>query len=246
MRLPTIQGIIRRRILVNYRVDVEVIQPLLPAPFRPKLHAGKAIAGICLIRLEHIRPRLLPSVLGISSENAAHRIAVSWDDQRGVAREGVYIPRRDTSSRLNHLAGGRLFPGEHHLAHFRVADNRTNVQMSVHAQDGGVDIELEGNSSNSLPSTSIFSSLAESSAFFETGSLGYSATSNPMRLDGIVLETKEWQVAPLEIKSIYSSYFANDAIFPAGTVAFDHALIMRDIDHSWHSADDLHVCVNAV
>lgn len=245
MRLPTIQGIIRRRILVNYRVDPEVIRPLLPTTFRPKLHADKAIAGICLIRLEQIRPRLLPSVLGISSENAAHRIAVLWEDELGVAREGVYIPRRDTSSRLNHLAGGRLFPGEHHLANFRVTDNRTSIQMSMHAQDGGVDIELRGKSSDSLPSTSIFNSLAESSAFFETGSLGYSATSSPTRLDGIVLDTKEWRVGPLEITSLYSSYFANEALFPAGTVAFDHALIMRDIDHSWHSADDLHVCAKS-
>ena len=56
MRLPTIEGIIRRRILVNFRVDPQVIQSVLPSRFRPKLHQGQAIAGICLIRLEHIRP----------------------------------------------------------------------------------------------------------------------------------------------------------------------------------------------
>jgi hypothetical protein len=50
VRLPTIQGIIDRRILVNYRVDTEVAARLLPAPFRPKLAKGYAMAGICLIR----------------------------------------------------------------------------------------------------------------------------------------------------------------------------------------------------
>ena len=39
-------------------------------------------------------------------ENAAHRIAVEWDDG-GTIRTGVYIPRRDSSSYLNVLAGGR-------------------------------------------------------------------------------------------------------------------------------------------
>lgn len=63
--------VVRRRLLVNYRVDPERIHALLPPPFTPKLVNGHAIAGICLIRLEHVRPRFVPSVFGLASENAA-------------------------------------------------------------------------------------------------------------------------------------------------------------------------------
>ena len=70
MRLPVIKGTIKRRILVNYRADPEVIQKILPTPFRPKLHNGHALVGICLIRLENIRPARLPAAIGLSSENA--------------------------------------------------------------------------------------------------------------------------------------------------------------------------------
>src|SRR5919204_5757200 len=112
MQVPVIRGIIDRRILANFRVDATVLARLLPSPFRPKLVHGAGMAGVCLIRLKDIRPRFLPSFLGISSENAAHRIAVEWDEG-GRRREGVFIPRRDTSSWLNTLAGGRLFPGLH-------------------------------------------------------------------------------------------------------------------------------------
>src|SRR4051812_13069240 len=101
MRLPTIRGIIDRRILANYRVDPDQLRALLPSRFRPKLVAGHGIAGICLIHLRQIRPAGLPAALGVSSENVAHRIAVEWDDPAtGAVREGVYIPRRDTSSRF--------------------------------------------------------------------------------------------------------------------------------------------------
>src|SRR5215213_8122480 len=109
MKIPTIQGLIDRRMLVNFTADPAVVQKLLPAPFRPKIFKGKAIVGICLIRLKHIRPKGFPSVVGLSSENAAHRIAVEWGKD-GKTREGVYIPRRDTSSWLNQMAGGRVFP----------------------------------------------------------------------------------------------------------------------------------------
>src|SRR5438105_3781853 len=106
MQVPVIRGVIDRRILVNFRVDAAVLARLLPAPFRPKLVNGAGMAGVCLIRLRDIRPRSVPPFLGLSSENAAHRVAVEWD-QDGDTREGVFIPRRDTSSRLNTLAGGR-------------------------------------------------------------------------------------------------------------------------------------------
>ncbi len=69
MRLPVIQGVIRRRVLVNYRIVPDVMQAQLPARFRPKLHGDHAIAGICLIRLEEIRPRLVPRIFGHSSSS---------------------------------------------------------------------------------------------------------------------------------------------------------------------------------
>src|SRR6187455_1434032 len=84
MRIPVIRGLIERRILVNYRVDPEVLASLLPQPFRPKLVHGYGMVGICLIRLRNIRPWGLPVWLGISSENAAHRAAVEWDGGGGL------------------------------------------------------------------------------------------------------------------------------------------------------------------
>lgn len=37
MKIPAITGIIRRRILLNYRVAPEVVETILPVNFRPKL-----------------------------------------------------------------------------------------------------------------------------------------------------------------------------------------------------------------
>ena len=107
----------------------------LPPPFRPQLVNGYAIGGICLIRLGQVRPRWFPLPIGLRSENAAHRIAVEWDAPPGSdgahsksdQRQGVYIPRRDTDSRLSSLAGGRIFPGEHHLATFDVSEDERVV-----------------------------------------------------------------------------------------------------------------------
>ncbi len=97
MILDTIHGLIDRRVLLNYRIDPDVLRRVLPPQFRPKLYAGCGVGGVCMIRFRRLRPRLTPACLGLTSENAAHRIAVEWD-QDGEQREGVFIPRRDTNS----------------------------------------------------------------------------------------------------------------------------------------------------
>jgi hypothetical protein len=109
------------------------------------------------------------------------------------------------------------------------------------SQDGNVAVRISGSITENLPETSIFSSLSEASSFFEKGSLGYSVTGDANRLDGLTLETKQWRVEALNVKEVSSSYFANESLFPRGSVEFDHALIMRDIEHEWHSAPDLYV-----
>ena len=240
MRLPVIKGIIRRRLLVNFRVEPSVMQARLPSCFAPKLHEGHAIAGICLIRLEAIRPRHLPSVVGVSSENAAHRVAVTWRDETGAPREGVFIPRRDTSSLFNHLIGGRLFPGEHHRATFSVHEDPDVIELQMDSIDRTVAVRVRGRFGGTMPRTSCFSSLDAASSFFEPGSLGYSVTRQPGRLDGIELRTEGWDVQPLEVDEVSSSYFFDRTRFPEGSVEFDCALAMRNITHEWHGAGDFH------
>jgi hypothetical protein len=240
MKLPVIQGLIRRRILANFRVDPAVMQKQLPARFRPKLQRGFAVAGICLIRLEHIRPSFVPESIGLNSENAAHRVAVLWEAD-GVTREGVFISRRDTNSQLNHLLGGRIFPGEHHQSSFDITDSDSGISFSLESADSQVTVKLEAVPASALPATSIFASVAEASAFFEAGSLGYSVTRDPNRLDGLNLKTKTWQVEPLSVQSVSSSYFSDEAKFPPGSIEFDHALIMKNVSHEWHSAEDLYI-----
>ena len=238
MRIPAICGVIDRRILVNFRVDPEVLSTVLPAPFRPQIVSGYGIAGICLIRLKQVRPRWIPPALGIASENAAHRVAVEWN-QDDRLRTGVYIARRDTSSRLNCLAGGRLFPGEHHLAHFLVDEIDDRYRVTVDSRDGATHLHVDAALAPDLSRDSVFRSLTEAANFFEQGSLGYSPCSASGEFDGVELQTFNWRVQPLTVDAVESSYFEDCGTFPAGSASFDSALLMRDIRHEWHVRESL-------
>ncbi len=238
MHLPAIRGTIDRRLLLNYRVDADTLARLLPQPFCPQLVRGHAMAGICLIRLKHIRPACVPLPIGIASENAAHRFAVQWDDAQGH-HTGVYIPRRDTDSRLNTLVGGRLFPGDHHHARFAVDERDRRYAVQYQSDDGSTHVEVDAEEADALPCDSIFGSVTQASKFFEAGELGYSATRISGRFHGLELQCDRWAVQPLHVRKVRSSYFEDTALFPTGSVHFDHALLMRGIEHEWRGRDPI-------
>jgi hypothetical protein len=168
-------------------------------------------------------------------------VAVLWETDAGEKKEGVFIPRRDTGSLMNHLAGGCLFPGEHHRAAFSVREDGETIDFRMQSHDGAVSVLVSGRLGSTIPSSSCFSTLEAASRFFEPGSLGYSVTGEPGRLDGIELRTQGWCVEPLQIDEVHSSYFSDTTRFPPGSVEFDCALMMRNLTHEWHSAQDLYI-----
>lgn len=231
---PAISGTIDRRILINFQVDAEVVARYLPDPFRPKVISGKAIVGVCLIRLDHVRLKGLPALLGMSSENGAHRIAVDWEEA-GVAKEGVFVPRRDTSSLLNAMAGGRVFPGTHHRAAFDVNEGDGRYAVAFRSDDG-TSLAIDARDTSEWNKSSVFPDLNSASQFMQRGAIGYSPARNPGAFDGLELRTTRWEISPLEVSDVASSFFMDRTVFPEGSVRFDSAMLMKDIAHEWHAA----------
>lgn len=235
MPLPSMSATIERRLLINYRVDPEVLARVVPAPFRPQLVRDAGVAGICLVRLGQLRPIGFPRRLGVTTESAAHRIAVEWDSPdrpEGVSR-GVYIPRRDTSSRLTALVGGRLFPGDHHLARFVVDERQDHLAVSFESIDGGANVAVHAQVTDEIPTGSIFASVTEASAFFENSPLGYSANRQRDRYHGVELACAGWKVEPVEVADVRSSWFEDPSRFPPGSAELESGLLMRDIPAMW-------------
>ena len=241
MRIPTMAATVERRLLVNYRVAPDIIASMLPAPFRPQLAGGAAVAGICLIRLGDLRPAGLPAAVGIRTENAAHRIAVEWDAAGGgPARTGVFIPSRHTASRPTAWFGGRLFPGMHRYARFSVHETGRDLRVAFIADNGSDNVDVALSVADRWPGSALFADLAEASEFFRVGAAGYSVTRDPHRLDGLELRTTSWQVEAGTVSRAASSFFDDPRVFPPGTAQLDTALIMRDVPVTWHGLPPMH------
>jgi hypothetical protein len=126
-----------------------------------------------------------------------------------------------------------------HHARFHVDERDGSFGIAVDSDDGKVHISVAARTSDRLPDSSVFASVDAATAFFEAGSIGYSATTNAHRHDGMELRCKDWLATPLDVATVESSFFEDHVKFPAGSAVLDCALLMRNIEHEWRSIDEL-------
>lgn len=226
-----IDCVIERRLLVNYRIDPDRVAALLPGPFRPQVVSGYAVGGVCFLRLSGARPARLPRLAGMSSENVAHRFAVEWDTAQG-SQAGVYVPRRETSSRITATVGRHVFPGAYHLARFHVTESPNLTRVDARSRDGQVSVSAEATPAAALASD-LFPTLGDAISFFRQGALGFSPSAARDCLDSVRLHSATWAATPVTISRMRSSLFDDPAIFPRGTCALDSALLMTNMAARW-------------
>ncbi|GAB3808065.1 DUF2071 domain-containing protein [Humibacter antri] len=213
---------LRRRLLISYAVDPTVAARLLPQPFRPHLVEGRAVGGFCVLGLHSVRPGWVAPSIGIRTENAAHRIAVEWDEGERT-RSGVYIFERHSSSLLPVLAGGRLFPGVQKHARFELKETATHFRVEMNARDtcALADVELSQEWSSSL-----FPTVQAASDFYRNGAIGWSPRRDGRSAEPIELTSDAWAVQPGHINEIRSSFFDS---LPRNAAELDSVVIMRNL-----------------
>ena len=217
---------VQHRMLINYRVDPVVARSLVPEGMRPQLVDGSAVAGICHIRQNQLRPAWLKLPIGLAAESSAHRIAVEWDDAAG-AHSGVYIAERHSSSRLAQLLGGRFVPGVQKRARFRssTGGDLIHLELDSPVTKATADVELTDEFHSKLWGDDLHAA----SEFFRTGSVGWSPT-HAGPLEALQITTDRWKLVPATALSVKSTFF--DAL-PAGSAVLDCVLVLRNVPFEW-------------
>lgn len=107
------------------------------------------------------------------------------------------------------------------------------------SNDGAADVDVRVTVTNSLSDSALFADLADASAFFQQGSVGYSATRQPSRFDGLELVTDAWPIDPASVVHARSSYFEDTTSFPTGSAVLDSSLVMRRVPVRWRAQPQL-------
>ena len=124
--------------------------------------------------------------------------------------------------------------------YFNVDESDCRYRIIINSDDRKTHVAVEAEIAGALPASSVFRSLDQASAFFETGALGFSPA-GANELHALELRSFGWKVEPLRVTKVESSFFEDETIFPPDSVEFDCALLMRGIAHEWHAHESLKV-----
>jgi hypothetical protein len=231
MHSPPLRGRCPRRALFTWRIDPVAARRVVPAPLRPKILHGAAIGAVDWIRLERLRPRLIPGPLGLSMEMCTHLIPAEWDDN-GVRRDVLYVLRRDVQVSGLGRAAGLLLPGHPNPASIKAIDEDTQVQVSAASKDGVCQLELGGVLAGQWQNSPLFSSGKHLMHVLGNQAGGFLAFDENGDGALIELEAHPELAEPLDVLQHHSSLF-DGGILPKGAAQPDAAVVLRNLVCLW-------------
>jgi hypothetical protein len=119
------------------------------------------------------------------------------------------------------------------------------LHVAFASHDETITVRVDVRTAERFQGSELFAGLAQASDFFRHGSAGFSATRGGECLDGLELRTDAWQVEPVDVRSVHSTYFDDPDRFPPGSALLDCALLMRDVPVTWRPLPPLRVAVGS-
>jgi uncharacterized protein YqjF (DUF2071 family) len=95
-------------ISINYAVDPDALQTLVPAPLQPEIFEGSAWMQVLMSSLRDMRPQGLGALFGVNFYQVSYRAAVRYRDADGAWRRGGYFVRSETNHELMRAVGNAL------------------------------------------------------------------------------------------------------------------------------------------
>jgi len=124
------------------------------------------------------------------------------------------------------------------LANFKVDEANGQYNIEFKSEDETF-LSIAAHETKEWNKVSVFDDRDCASDFFRNGSVGYSPDKIGETFDGLELKTKSWEVSPLAVSNVSSSFFEDKSVFPDGSIKFDNALLMKNIDHEWNTKKSL-------
>lgn len=233
MHTPPLRGRCKWRALFAWKLDPVVARRLVPAPLRPKLVQGHALAAVDTMGLQGLRPRMVPGPLGLSLGLCSHLIAAEWKDGQRY-RDVLYVIRRDVDVHVLGRAGGLLLPGKSHGARIQSNEGLSDISIACHSLDGECQLDLAGHIGARWSSQALFASPAAMMEVLGNRSGGRVAYDEAGKGTLIELEAKPECAEPLTLDRAHSSLF-DGGLVPEGSAELEAGVLLRNLVCVWRS-----------
>ena len=184
-------------------------------------------------------PRILPGWLGLRSENArASNRRRMGTGRRGLRKVFSFRAETRTLPSTNFLVVS--VPWHFHKGSFDGDEAADQISLTIYpSRRPRKEARFKGRVGRALSETSLFDTVEQAASFFSLGATGYSATHKEVITTGWSCAALDWHVSRWTLRTHIPAAFRFEAL-SEGSVELDCALVMRNIEHEWHSRPDLY------
>jgi hypothetical protein len=120
-----------------------------------------------------------------------------------------------------------------------VSEPGDRLDYSVTTEAGDTDVRLGVRLVDDWRPSPLFPAFEDVRSFFAKGDCGFSCSLRGDELEGMQLRTTVWEMSPLEVEHVASTFYDDRDRFPEGSIGLDGAVLMRGIPHEWHELRDI-------
>lgn len=227
----TMVGLLRNCWLFAYGTPVEEARRLLPASLEPVVYGGAAFWNVVVCRIEGMRPKGVPPIVGFDYWHVAYRLYVRFRTKTGEPIEGLYFLRSDCDSRLMAAAGNLVTDFNFNVARIRIDETAEATQLTVESPTAPVQVLLNGNVP-SRPADSVFKDGTAAAAALKYKPFGISilpdGNANIVR---IIREESAWVAHEQNVVSATWGYFHDKK------VRFEGCYRVDPIQYQWNRGE---------
>jgi uncharacterized protein YqjF (DUF2071 family) len=229
--LTTVQTCWIDAVSINYAVDPEALQKLLPPPLRPEVWRGSAWVQLLMSSLRDMRPQGLLPLFGVCFYQLAYRAAVKYSSADGSERRGGYFVRSETNHPVMRAVGNALAEFRFHdfgAAEMTMLRDGERLTLGVDAErpHGKVVAMIDTTPSDTPPAGSVWPSLEALQEPLVQCHDAFGVDRDYMYI--LTIDRDPWNARFVEPIDLYVEYFSS-----ALPGRYDSTLHFRECAYRW-------------
>lgn len=226
-------------LVLAYALPAGVLEPCLPAGLLLDRHGDLGFVAVALVSTKGLRPAGIPFLPGRNFLLVGTRIFARLPLADGRSLRGLHVLRSDTDSRFLVAAGNLLTGYRYHQAAIHSTRKEGHWALSVRAQDGVGNLDIECDPMRldpGLPAGSPFCDEKDAARFAGPMPHTFAATSRPGDFLVVKGVRKHWNPRPVEIRSARCGILEKPP-FAGSHPVLANAFLVEEVDYRWERGE---------
>lgn len=229
----SVEAMLQRSLVLTYAVPRAQLEPLLGPGLELDTFGDWGFVAVAMVTTQQLRPLGMPRWCGSDFFLCGYRIFTRFTSPGRPTIRGLRILRSDTDRRRMVALGSVFTHYNYSHAVVRELYDESRLELRVETPNAEADVHVVADLSSSpapLPSTSVFSNLAEARRF--AGPLPYTfdyeaETNRMVVIKGV---RKAWAPTPVSV-TLHRATFLDKPAF--ANARLSNAFFLRDIPYTW-------------